>query len=389
MQATRLARRAFLQSLMASAAFLNSACWANGATSAVKPRGKISRLVLIELAGGNDGLNTVVPYTQQQYYAARPVLGIARDKLLKLDEHLGLAPELEPLLGAWQSEDLHIALGVGYPEPNRSHFRSIDIWNTASGSDKVLEQGWLSNAFSATDFAAEGIVFGGDFGPLLGSGKSLVLEKPEQFAKQARQMKNVSVHSDNVALTHVVAVRQQIAAALDELQGVLASRDGGEKITGSEFAKQLHLVGDLIEHDVNVPVLKATLKGFDTHFYQPNRHKGLMTDLAVSLAAFRQRLITSGNWHNTLVMTYSEFGRRPAENGSRGTDHGTSAPVLILGGKVKGGLSGKQPRFPDNREQDMAYHLDYRSIYRTVAQKALGIRPQAVDLSAFELLNFI
>ncbi len=129
---------------------------------------------------------------------------------------------------------------------------------------------------------------------------------------------------------------------------------------------------------------KVTLKGFDTHFHQPNRHKALMDDLGTELGALRERLIKSGHWGSTLVMTYSEFGRRAAENGSRGTDHGTAAPVILMGGAIRGGFSGKQPDFPDNDDEDLAFHLDYRQIYRTVAEQWLNASSATNRLGSFK-----
>ena len=314
------------------------------------------------------------------------MLAIKQDELVTLDNHLGLHPRLAPLLPAWKDEDLHIALGVGYPDPNRSHFRSSDIWHTASGSDKVLTRGWLADAFAApvsSEFSAEGIAFGSDYGPFLGSSQSLVLHNPVTFVKQARMMRPAPPQVDNPALNHVIGVRRQITRALKDLSAVLDAR-GEAKVKGSDLHKQLVVISEMIAFGAKVPVYKATLKGFDTHYHQPGRHRGLMADLGKELAALRERLIASGDWDNTLVMTYSEFGRRPAENGSRGSDHGTAAPVLLMGGSIQGGFSGQQPVFPANNEQDLAFHLDYRQIYRTVADQWLDARAAADALRTFK-----
>lgn len=380
--AVEITRRKLLQSIMAFAALPPGFAMAESQTST-------RRLILIELAGGNDGLNTVIPYTQKRYYEARPVLAIKRDDIVMLNDQLGLHPELAPLLPAWKNDELHIALGVGYPDPNRSHFRSSDIWHTASGSDQVLKRGWLADGFApdrSAAFSAEGIAFGSNYGPFLGSSQSLVLDNPDTFVKQARLMRPVQARSDNAALNHVIGVRQQIAHALKDVKAAIDSRNDA-KIKGSKLHKQLVIISDMIAFGAHVPVYKATLTGFDTHFHQPNRHKGLMIDLGTELAGLRERLKASGEWDNTLVMTYSEFGRRPAENGSRGTDHGTAAPVLLMGGSLNGGFSGQQPEFPANNDQDMAFHLDYRHIYRTVADHWLGAETAADALRAFEPID--
>ncbi len=368
-----LSRRQVLKSLMALSALPPGLAFATSQTQG-------RRLILVELAGGNDGLNTVIPSTQKRYYEARPVLAIKREEQVMLSEHIGLHPNLAPLLPAWKNDDMHIALGVGYPEPNRSHFRSSDIWHTASGSEQYLKHGWLANSFTASDtakFSAEGIAIGGEYGPFAGSSQSLVMDDPVRFARQARMMRKAELQPDNVALNHVVSVRRQITRALDDLAVVIEAR-GREKIKGTELHKQLTVVSELIAVDAKVPMYKVTLKGFDTHFYQPNRHKKLMEDLGTELADLRERLIKSGHWDSTLVMTYSEFGRRAAENGSRGTDHGTAAPVILMGGGVRGGFSGQQLEFPKNNDEDLAFHLDYRRIYRTVAEQWLNA-PAATD----------
>ncbi|MEM7083551.1 MAG: DUF1501 domain-containing protein [Pseudomonadota bacterium] len=354
-------------------------------------KGVSRRLILIELAGGNDGLNTVIPFSQKRYYEARPVLGIPREQTVVLNAQLGLHPQLAPLNDAWRNNDLHIALGVGYPDPNRSHFRSSDIWHTASGSDKVLKRGWLADSFPSAQsaaFSAEGIAFGTGYGPFLGSSQSLVLDNPVVFAKQAKLMRPASAPPGNPALTHVVNVRQQIARGLKDLSAVIDARKG-KQIKGSSLHKQLVVASEMIALGARVPMYKATLTGFDTHFYQPNRHNKLMEELGTELATLRERLMASGDWENTLVMTYSEFGRRAAENGSRGTDHGTAAPVILMGGRVKGGFSGQQPVFPAHDDEDLAFHLDYRRLYRTVAQQWLGASDAAAALRGFEPIDLI
>ncbi|MFK8031647.1 MAG: DUF1501 domain-containing protein [Gammaproteobacteria bacterium] len=375
-------RRTLLQSLLAVAALPPGLSFA--ASNKVA-----RRLILVELAGGNDGLNTVIPYSQKRYYEARPGIAIKRDELVTLDNHFGLHPNLAPLKTAWDNNDVHIALGVGYPDPNRSHFRSSDIWHTASGSDQMLKRGWLADGFTSNQsarFSAEGISLGGDYGPFVGSSQSLVMDNPVTFAKQARMMRPAAPQPGNAALDHVVGVRLQITRALDDLNDVINARKN-TRVKGSELHKQLMLVSDMIAADVRVPLFKTKLKGFDTHFHQPNRHKGLMKVLGEELAGLRLRLIDSGHWNETLVMTYSEFGRRAAENGSRGTDHGTAAPVILMGGALKGGFSGRQPDFPKNNDEDLSFHVDYRQIYRTVADQWLDAQAAVEPLKQFKAID--
>ncbi len=385
----QLSRRRLLQAT-AAVAGLSASGVLSYASPPSKSAGRMKRLVLVELDGGNDGLNTLIPYLQKRYYEARPKLALSKDVVLPLDNGLAMHPELSPLLPAWKAGEMNWALGVGYPQPNLSHFRSIDIWNTASGSEIELTKGWLANQFDPRHYKTEGLVLGGDFGPLSGSRHSLAIDNPEQFAKQAARMRPVSGTAVNPALAHILDVRQQIHAGLEDLNAVLAERNkNAKKVKGTPFYKQMHTLSEFIQHGTATPVWKTSLSGFDTHFYQPNRHKALMKDLAGSLALLRERLMESGDWDDTLVMTYSEFGRRPAENGSGGTDHGTSAPVLFMGGRVKGGFVGEQPRFPGSNEQNMDFSIDYRSLYRTVAQSWLELPQLTQKFKRFDLLNVL
>lgn len=378
-------RRRFLQGLAVGAAV---SCGASA--QAMKAPGVRKRLVLIELEGGNDGLNTVVPYSQPGYYSARPVLAVPQDSVLKLDRSVGLHPELAGLMPSWEAGDLHVALGVGYPDPNRSHFRSGDIWHSASNSDELIARGWLANGFDESAVSAEGIVFGGDYGPFAKSTMSLILDNPEIFARQARNLRAPDIKTSNPALAHVVGVRQQIQRGVNDVRTVLeADSSALRQKRDSKLEQQLVMIGKMIARDANVPVFKATMTGFDTHFYQPNRHKSLMRKLGNAMSVLREQLIKSGDWNNTVVMTYSEFGRRAYENGSRGTDHGTAAPMFIMGGRVKGGFSGQQPAFPTHKNTDLEHHVDFRQIYHTVARDWLNAERVIDRVRRFERVPFL
>lgn len=351
-------------------------------------------LVLVELAGGNDGLNTVVPYTDSTYYAARPRLAVSRDTVLPLTDSLGFNPVLEPLMDSWQTDQLAIVRGVGYASPNRSHFRSIDIWETASGSDDVLIDGWLARALgdgTLGELSAEGIVIGAaDLGPLVGDGvRALVMDDTDQFIRQARQLRAAPGAPASPALAHVLAVQSDVLAA---------GRDMDDRMSGAPaittpfprhaLGRQLEGAAQIIAAGVPVAVIKATHGGFDTHANQRNQHDARLTELADSLAAFRQAMVELGRWGDVLVMSYSEFGRRVGENGNRGTDHGTAAPHLVMGGRVQGGLYGAQPSLTDLEGGDLRYAVDYRSLYSTVCRDWWGV-PDAFLGEGFGSLGFV
>lgn len=351
--------------------------------------GPLPTLILVELKGGNDGLNTVIPYADPNYARLRPRLAIPRAQILQLNPSLGLHPALEALWPAWKAQELAWVLGVGYPQPNRSHFRSIQIWDSASGAQDYLESGWLAQVLPAwrgrQQALVDGIYFGrGTAGPLAGLPRSLA-------AGQAR----LSRHIDRVdapateALLHILRVQSSLQRAES---GLLHYRQKAVNLQKyfprTAFGRQLAELTSLMLAGAPVPVYRVTLGSFDTHRQQLRTHARLLQQLAEGLAALRKVLSAQGQWDRTLVMSYSEFGRRPRENASGGSDHGTAAPHLVLGGRVKGGLYGQQPALNQLRNDDLQHTVDFRSLYQTVAQKWWGIDRRWAG-SAFHSLKFL
>lgn len=335
-------------------------------------------LVLVELAGGNDGLNTVVPYADPAYRRLRPGIAIKREAVVQLDEKLGLHLSLAPLGDAWKAGELAIVQGVGYENPNRSHFRSIDIWDTASGSNRFLDEGWVARVIGASrrraERLADAVVLGGGTGPVAGSNlRAVSMPDPQRFLRQAQGMKAADAHSANPALAHLVKVQHEIQDTAKELRRVLArAPEVRGAFPAGPFGQQLRVAARLIAAKAVVPVVKLALAGFDTHANQPGPHANLLRQVGEGLAAFRSALADAGRWDDVLVMTYSEFGRRAAENGSNGTDHGTAAPHFVLGAKVKGGFFGPAPDLAHLVDGDLKHVIDYRSLYATAAQTWWG-----------------
>jgi uncharacterized protein (DUF1501 family) len=332
-------------------------------------------LVLVELKGGNDGLNTVVPYRDKIYYEQRPKLAIESGRVLQLDEQLGLHPSLEGLMPIWQRGGLAVALGVGYPNPNRSHFRSIEIWETGSESNEYLQAGWLSRLFEREappeSFAADGVVLGnGDIGPLSGGARALAMSDPQRFVRQAGNVKGEGSGASNPALAHLLEVREGLEHAVDKLRRqAQAAPTLKTSFPGNGFGRQMETAAKLLVGEAPVAVVKVSHGGFDTHGNQDGTHARLLQELGGGLAAFQKAMTEAGMWNRVLVMTYSEFGRRVKENGSRGTDHGTAAPHLVMGGRVKGGIYGQQPSLTELDGGDLRHTLDYRRLYATVAER--------------------
>ena len=340
-------------------------------------------LVLIELKGGNDGLNTLVPYANPTYYALRPKLAIPRDQVVKLTDTVGLHPSLQPLLGFWRDRELAVLQGVGYPAPNLSHFRSIEIWDTASRSDEYLQDGWLTRAFSAapipSSFAADGVIIGSpDLGPLAGGGtRAIALANTEQFLRQAR-LATREGEPRNKALAHILKVESDIVQAASHLSADHVFRT---EFPQTAFGNAIKTASQVIANQAGVAVVRVTLTGFDTHGGQPATQARLLGDLAGGIVALKAALDELGRWNRTLLLTYAEFGRRPKENLSNGTDHGTSSVHFALGGRVAGGLYGEQPSLDRlSGDGNTGYAIDFRSVYATVLERWWGV-PSAAPLN--------
>jgi uncharacterized protein (DUF1501 family) len=348
-------------------------------------------LVLVELKGGNDGLNTVVPYADETYHWLRPRIGIRRDDVLQLDQRTGLHPALRPLMSLWESRELAIVQGVGYPAPNLSHFRSIEIWDTASRSDQYLAEGWLARAFAANpvpaQFAAGGVAVGGaDMGPLAGGGtRAIALTSPEIFLRQARLAKPVGA-GRNRALDHILKVEAGIVEAAARLDAGAQFR---AEFPRGAFGNAVRVAAQLAANPSGVAAVRLSLGGFDTHQNQPAIHQRLLGELAEGLAALKSALVEAGRWDSTLVMTYAEFGRRPQENLSNGTDHGTAAAHFVAGGRVKGGLYGAPPRLDDLDGGNLHHAVDFRSLYATVLERWWGSSSARALNGRFEPLDLL
>ena len=349
-------------------------------------------LVLIELKGANDGLNTVVPFTHPRYTELRPRLAIARDKLLQVSDREALHPSLEPLMALWQNKELAIVQGLGYPSPNLSHFRSIEIWETASKSDEYLENGWLARAFATVptprEFAADGVVVGSnEMGPLSGAGARVIaLANTEQFLRNAR-LAQPNSDPRNAALKHLLSVEQEIIHAAAKLNTNYAFKT---EFPRSAFGNQIRTAAQLAANKSGVAAIRVTLGGFDTHANQLGTQANLLKELAEGIAALKSALIELNRWNETLVMTYAEFGRRPKENQSGGTDHGTASAHFVTGGRVSGGIYGEPPALDRlDGNGNLPFAVDFRSMYATVLDKWWGLDATKVLSGRFAPLDVL
>lgn len=380
-------RRRFLQVAAASAAPALSA-WAQGARAS----GDFGNLlILVELKGANDGLNTVVPFSDSTYYSLRPRIGIKREEVVQLSERAGFHPGLAPLLPLWKSGQFAVIESVGYPSPNLSHFRSIEIWDTASDANQFLHDGWLARAFAANPvpkgFLADGVVVGSnDMGPIENAPRSVALVNTDQFLRQAKFAASGGF-ARNPALNHILQVENNIVEAAAGLNGHF---DFKTQFPPGPFGNQIKTAAQVAANKSGVAALRLSLGGFDTHQNQPGTHANLMKTLAEGLVALQSALQEIGRWDNTLVMTYSEFGRRPRENQSGGTDHGTAAPQFVMGGRVKGGFYGQAPQLARlDGNGNLPYAVDFRDLYATVLQRWWGMPSRDVLGTRFAGLDLV
>ena len=359
-----------------------------------------SILVLVQLAGGNDGLNTLIPFEDANYYRLRPTLGIARDKVLRTSDTLGLHPSCAALHRLFQDGKLAIVQNVGYPNPNRSHFRSTEIWETASKSDEFAATGWvgrfLDNACSGApaddhDPVAVHVTTTGvpqsfmsarphaTFGLTPGGGNRRENEESRRLLEALVNQPAAAVADASAAAgsNNASFLKQTFMDTLvteRKVQRLIGDYRPapGAAYPGSPFAASLRNVAALIAARMPTRVYYVTLGGFDTHSNQVSQHATLLTQLSDGLAAFQKDLEAHGLDKQVTTMTFSEFGRRPSENQSRGTDHGTAAPLFVMGSRVKAGLHGSAPSLDLQRNQDLTFSTDFRQVYATMLEDFLG-----------------
>ncbi|MEI6527218.1 MAG: DUF1501 domain-containing protein [Planctomycetota bacterium] len=346
-------------------------------------------LVVVQLSGGNDGLNTVVPYRDELYAKSRPKLGIPSSDVIKLDDQLGLHPSLRSLEDRCSANRFTIVQGVGYPVPNRSHFESMDIWHSCHSKKDRTQSGWLGrwiseqNSNPTTDSTA--IHLGSEPLPLacqergvqvpsLSSLEQMRL-KSKVIDAQSLEMKSEKAASSEGSGSLLDFVSTSTVAALqvsERLEKILAQPDASGDFPKTAIGDKLRAVSRLILSGVKTRVYYVTLDGFDTHANQPDVHATLLRQWSEALSAFLSRLEQSGQQDRVLVMTFSEFGRRVSENASQGTDHGAAAPMFLAGPRLPKIIQGPNPDLSDLDDGDLKYKIDFRSVYSAVLDSWLG-----------------
>ncbi|MDQ2826872.1 MAG: DUF1501 domain-containing protein, partial [Actinomycetota bacterium] len=365
-------------------------------------------LVLLTLYGGNDGLNTLIPYQDGSYLGGRRTLGYQPQEVLPLADGLALHPNLKEIKALWDAKRVAIVRGVGYPNPNRSHFRSMDIWQSGIPDDSV-PTGWIGRWLDTTGsdpmraLSVGGSlprIFGGEtaagaavpVGPLTLPGAApvqsgfatLSAASPGSSPLAARVSQS---GADLLTVDHSIADLLAHQSTSDEALGSTATLEGTP--AGNSLAQQLDLVARLVKGGSPTKVYGVNLGGFDTHANEKDTHARLMGYLDSAVGGFFKNVAGSPQEGRVVLAAYSEFGRRVAANGSDGTDHGTAAPLFVVGPKVKGGFYGDEPSLTDLDQGDLKFTTDFRSVYATLLQEVIGVDAKASLGKSFAAVPFL
>lgn len=365
-------------------------------------------LVVVQLSGGNDGMNTLIPYGSGAYFDARPTLKYSESEILILNHEVGLHPSLTGLKELYNKGKLAIIQGVGYPKPDRSHFRSMDIWQTAE-PEKLAHSGWLgryvdsSLAQNKNPLKAMQIgnntnkAFNSDYAnvPVVQSLESYNIFDPKMPAQDRNRIAQafLDMYDPERQGTQVKITCQRGIDAYESVQAIQSLNSTYQhkvEYPKTNIAKDFQLVAKMLAGNSGTRVFYVQLGGFDDHAQERDQHAKLLKEFDMAISAFYQDLEAQGYAEKVVTMAFSEFGRRVKENGSGGTDHGTAAPVFVVGGQVKGGMYGVYPSLTDlDRNGDLKYQVDFRSIYYTMVDDWLKGDARSVLGQSFEKLKFI
>ena len=365
-------------------------------------------LVVVQMGGGNDGLNTLVPFTEDAYYRARPTLALPQKDVLRVTDTLGLHPNLGKVKGLYDKGAMAVIQGVGYPNPSRSHFKSMEIWHTADPEGRVVRYGWIGRYFDSKCPVCEQPTVGVNVGPAMPlalkaeSGNGVTLETPETFQwmpsmngigekeeMELFRLLNAPATNEPGTIDFLRHTAMNAVISSERVREAVGKYKGGIEYPNNRLGYGLKLIAQMIAGNLSTKVYYANMTGFDTHAAQRGVHEALLRELAEGVEAFYRDLEAQGSADRVLVLAFSEFGRRVAENGSAGTDHGMAAPMFVFGKRIKGGLYGQHPSLTDLVEGDLKHAIDFRSVYATVLDKWLGADPAKILGAPFERVPFI
>ena len=358
-------------------------------------------LVVIQLSGGNDGLNTIIPYQDDLYYQSRPGLGLKGNDLIRMTDTVAFHKNLYEFASLFDEGEVSILNSVGYPNPNRSHFRSMDIWQSASDADQYIPTGWIGRLL---DHHCKGLPYPNaqalEINDALGLAmkgsevKGLALNNPRMLYRTTQHpylkaLSHEKEHNHDTAdyLYKTLAETTSSAAYLYETSKTYRTP---VSYPSHQFGKQLQQVAQLINAGASTQVYYVSLAGFDTHASQKWQQARLLKQYSEALKAFTDDLRTAGRFDDTLIMTFSEFGRRVKQNASGGTDHGAANNLFLISGRLKKpGLFNTLPNLSDLDDGDLKYTIDFRQVYATIIERWLGYNAHSVIGKDFDLLNVI
>ncbi len=370
--------------------------------------GKHRSVVVIQLSGGNDALNTVVPYGNGLYYDFRPYVNIAEDDVLPLEGDLGLNPSMTSMKEIWNKGNLAIINGVGYPNPNRSHFRSMDVWHTAE-SEKIGDEGWLGQTIRDLDPTGENVLTGVNFGrglprALHAKGVSVASvgnletyglfpdiedEKLRAYALEAFSQMYGGDSKDNVS-EFIKQTGTDALKGADILRTAPQQYSSNVEYADNPIAENMKSIAQVMTADLGTRVYYTAHGSFDTHAGELKSHSRLWTEVSDAVGDFMEDLEAHDLADDTIVLMFSEFGRRIRDNGA-GTDHGSGGIAFVVGGSVNGGLYGEYPSLDEDKqlEGDLHFNNDFRSTYSTILDRWLGLDPAPITNGDYEQFNFI
>ncbi|GAB4424901.1 MAG: DUF1501 domain-containing protein [Bacteroidia bacterium] len=356
------------------------------------------KLVIVQLSGGNDWLNAFVPYRHDPYYRLRPQLGIAAGEVLPLTDEIGLNPALTPLRTLYDQGWMSLLNQVGYPNPDRSHFRAMDIWHSASGADAYWDTGWLGRYL---DHCCTGsphrVLEIDDTLSLAVKGehtKALAVSNPQQLYNSTRdpwiQHLAAQAPTGSGDLDYLYKTLAETTASASYIYERAGLKPSGQTYPSTPLGRQLHLVATLMAAGVETQVFYVSMTGFDTHVRQRQAQDRLLKQYAGAMAAFVEDLRNQGLWGQTAVMTFSEFGRRVEQNASGGTDHGKAGNVLLMGGSLRQpGVFNAVPDLLTLDDGDLPHQLDFRQVYATLLHDWLGADDAAILGQPFAQLPLV
>ena len=396
-------RRNFLKiSALASASVLMPRFLCGLNKQSLSSNGK--RLIIIQLSGGNDGLNTVIPFEDDGYYHARGGIGIAPKDVLRLNDFQGLNPNMEALRALFDKGEMSILNSVGYPNPNRSHFRAMDIWHSASNSDEYWASGWLGRYLDNSCHGCaspHGILEIDDTLSLAVKGeqtKGLAVQDPRRLyqATQDPYVRHLSesYHSekshDHSELSYLYKTMTETISSAEYIYEKANVQKSKVEYPASQLARRLKLIAELIQSGVESSVFYVSLSGFDTHVRQRVQQDRLLRQYSEAVAAFSEDLQANGYWDDSVIMTFSEFGRRVDQNASGGTDHGKANNLFLMGGKLnRPGIFNNAPDLKNLDEGDLKYEIDFRQVYATLLDDWLEAEAEAILGRKFKKLRLV